>query len=126
MGLFGAGQSSSPSIGHKVAFTTAKTDFIYHGPPMALHELHPFIRSEIGRLPEKPGVYVLFQVQIPLHAGGGANLRKSLRAARAKFPHATHFAVEVLLPTQDVTSRLRQVEQELKCVRTAGFIGVKS
>lgn len=92
---------------------------------MALHELHPFIRSEIGKLPEKPGVYVLFQVQIPLHADGGANLRKTLRAARAKFPHASHFAVEVLPTEEDVARRLRQVEQELKRVRTAGFIGVE-
>jgi len=93
---------------------------------MALHELHPFIRSEIGMLPEKPGVFVLFQVQIPLHADGGANPRKALRGARARFPQATHFAVEVLPTEGDVARRLRQVEQELKRVRTAGFIGVGS
>ena len=93
---------------------------------MALHELHPFIRSEIRKLPEKPGVFVLFQVQIPLHADGGRNLRKALHAARARFPPATHFAVEVLPTERDVASRLCQVAQELKRVRTAGFIGVGS
>ena len=63
---------------------------------VALDELHSLTDAEIARLPGKPGIYMLFQVQIPLHADAARNLRQGLRAARSSFPRATHFAVEVV------------------------------
>jgi hypothetical protein len=89
-----------------------------------LHELHPFTDAEVANLPSKRGVYVLFQVQIPLHADGAVNLRKSLLAAKAKFPGATHFSVEALGPSAgSVAQRLRALRKELRRVRAAAFIG---
>ena len=92
---------------------------------MALDELHPFIRSEIAKLPQQPGVYVLFQVQIPVHADGAKNLRQSLLAAKGKFTGATHFAVETIERGRPaILERLRQLREELGRVRSAGFIGL--
>jgi hypothetical protein len=62
---------------------------------MPLHELHPLTDAEIARLPQKPGIFILFQVQIPRHADAARNLRQGLRAARKSFPRATHFGVEI-------------------------------
>ena len=90
---------------------------------MPLHELHPFTESEVSNVPSKRGVYVLFQVQIPLHADGAVNLRKSLLEAKTRFPGATHFSVEALGPSGSVAQRLRALEKELRLVRAAAFIG---
>src|SRR2546427_11425949 len=64
--------------------------------PMALHELHPFSRLEIAKVPQKRGVYVLFQIENPIHADGAENLRKGLLRGKAEFPGATHFSAETL------------------------------
>jgi hypothetical protein len=88
---------------------------------MPLHELHPFHHTEIANLPQQPGVYVLFQIENPIHADGAKNLRKGLHAAKAEFPHATHFAVETL--EHGLPQRLRKLRRELKLVRRPGFIG---
>jgi hypothetical protein len=93
--------------------------------PMALHELHPFQTAEIARLPQTAGVYVLFQVENPIHCGGAENLRRGVRSAKARFPRATHFAVETVAnPHRALSQRLQAVKKELRLVRTATFIGV--
>ena len=79
---------------------------------MALHELHPFNPTEIAKLPQKPGVYVLYQVQTPRHADSAEDLRNGLLTAKAKFPAATHFAVETLDSGRPALARrLRQLRQ---------------
>jgi hypothetical protein len=94
---------------------------------MALDELHPFIASEIAKLPRQSGVYVLFQVQIPLHAAGAKNLRQGLLAAKGKFTGATHFAIETTEKRgPGIAERLRQLHQQLGRVRSAGFVGFRS
>jgi hypothetical protein len=89
---------------------------------MALHELHPFCDAEIASLPTKPGVYVLFQIEVAIHADSAVNLRKGLRAARAKFPNASHFSAEVL-SAPDLAPRVEQLRKQLRLVRTASFVG---
>lgn len=94
---------------------------------MSLDELHPFVASEITKLPRQPGVYVLFQVQIPLHAAGAKNLRQGLLAAKGKFTGATHFAVETIEKGgPGIAARLRQLHEQLGRVRSAGFVGFRS
>jgi len=91
---------------------------------MALHELHPFQRGEIAKLPQKPGVYVLFQIEVAIHADGARNLRRELRAAKAKFPAATHFAVETpAASSRAIVQRVRQLRKDLSLVRTVSFMG---
>ena len=85
-----------------------------------LHELHPFTPEELTRTPQDGGVYVLFQLENPVHADAAANLRKGLRAARSRFPAATYFSVETL-QVRRVPKRLRELRQELGLVRAAGF-----
>jgi hypothetical protein len=89
---------------------------------MALHELHPFNDAEIDRLPEKPGVYVLFQIEVAVHVDSAGNLRNGVRAAKARFPAASHFSAETL-STRALVPRVRHLRQELKLVRTATFVG---
>lgn len=89
---------------------------------MALYEWRPFIKEQIARVPAKAGVFVLYQLQIPLHADGTSNLRKRLLEARKHYPRATHFAVEVN-ETADLSQRVTQLQQELSLVRKKGFIG---
>ncbi|HVO81940.1 MAG TPA: hypothetical protein VMT28_14485 [Terriglobales bacterium] len=89
---------------------------------MALHELHPFCEAEIALLPAKAGVYVLFQIEVAVHVDSTANLRQGLRAAKAKFPYASHFSVETPDP-QALLPRVRQLRNELRLVRTASFVG---
>jgi hypothetical protein len=89
---------------------------------MPLHELHPFTDAEIALLPHQPGMYVLFQIENPIHADGAQNLRKDVRAAKTKFPHATHFSIETL-DAPALAQRLEALRKELKLVRKAGFIG---
>ncbi|HYL16894.1 MAG TPA: hypothetical protein VEV41_27930 [Terriglobales bacterium] len=91
---------------------------------MALHELHPFNDSEIEKLPRRKGVYVLFQIETPVHADGAANLREALRHAKAEFPQATHFSVEALnRDARVMKQRVRKLREELHLVRAVGFVG---
>ena len=87
---------------------------------MGLHQLHPFQDSEIRDLPQTSGVFVLFQIEVPIHVDGVENLRKSLRAAKASFPQASHFSTEIL-EARALTERVRQLRRELRLVRTTGF-----
>ncbi len=91
---------------------------------MALHELHPLQPGEIEKLPPKAGVYVLFQIEVAIHVDGARNLRREVGAARAKFPAATHFAVETLARNgRALTERVRQLRRDLSLVRTVTFLG---
>jgi hypothetical protein len=89
---------------------------------MPLHELHPLVSSELAKVPQKAGVYVLFQLENPLAVGRASNLQQALRAAQAEYPGAMYFAVEVLVASK-ITARLRQLEQELGTVRKRTFVG---
>ena len=89
---------------------------------MALHELHPLCAAEIAQLPAKPGVFVLFQIEVAVHADHAANLRKGLRAAKTNFPNASHFSVE-MLGTRALAPRVQQLRKQLRLVRTASFVG---
>lgn len=82
------------------------------------------MKEQIARVPAKSGVYVLYQLQIPLHAEGATNLRKQLTAARKQFPRATHFAVELIAP-DELSQRVDQLQQELSLVRKKGFVGIE-
>jgi hypothetical protein len=90
---------------------------------MALDEFHPFNEAEIAKIPREPGVYLIFQIQIPVHVDAAENLRKAVRAAKVEFPSATHFAVETHNNADDLAQRKRQLEQQLSRVRKMGFIG---
>lgn len=92
---------------------------------MALHELHPMSDSEIARLPHQAGVFVLFQIEVPVHVDSAADLRKALRLARAGFPAATHFSVESARSSRGLSARVTALKQELRLVRSVGFDGSK-
>src|SRR5437016_14137750 len=91
---------------------------------MALHELHPFISSEIKKLPRKGGVYFLFQIETPIHADGAVNLRRALLHAKSEFPQASHFAAEVLDTGAAATNQRRGAQRaERHLVKGVGFVG---
>jgi hypothetical protein len=90
---------------------------------MALDEFHPFNEAEIAKIPQEPGIYLIFQIQIPVHVDATDNLRKAVRAAKAWFPSATHWAVETHTNAHDLAQRKRQLEEQLSRVRKVGFIG---
>ena len=91
---------------------------------MPLHELHPFNSdTEIAKAPAGRGVYVLYQIQIPLHAGGAENLREALTQARSDFPGASHFAVELHATSAEVESRVNELRQQFRRVRSSAFVG---
>lgn len=93
---------------------------------MALDQFHPFCDSEIAKVPQKRGVYVLFQIQIPIHAGSAKNLRTELVRARERFPRASHFAVEPSQGNaQNIRRRVSELQERLKLVRTGAFVGSK-
>lgn len=95
----------------------------YH-PNMALSELHPFTDVEIAGAPAAGGVYMLFQVENPIHADQAKNLRQRLREEKAKFPRATHFSVETgHADAGQRAARVAQVRAELDRVRSKTFIG---
>lgn len=94
---------------------------------MALDQFHPLCDSEIAKVPQKKGVYVLFQIQIPIHAAGAGNLRKELIRAREQFPRASHFAVEPIKgDARSVRERVSELQERLKLVRTGAFVGPRS
>jgi hypothetical protein len=92
---------------------------------MALHELHPFSRSELEKIPRKPGVYVLFEIEAPIHADKAADLHAALAGAKAEFPRASHFSVEVLDSADLMKQRIQRLRAELHLVRAAGFVGLR-
>ncbi|HLB89506.1 MAG TPA: hypothetical protein VJK29_17760, partial [Terriglobales bacterium] len=72
------------------------------------------------------GVYVLFQIENPIHADGAENLRKGLLRGKAEFPGATHFSAETLTASaRAVRQRVRELRQELRAVRAAAFMGCR-
>jgi hypothetical protein len=89
---------------------------------MSLHELHPFCYAELQKLPRRRGVYVLFQIETPIHAAGASDLRGALLAARANFPQASHFSTEtVKAGARALTQKVSKLRKELRLVRAAGF-----
>jgi len=90
---------------------------------MPLHELHPFCDAEVAKAPVERGVYVLYQIQIPLHAAGAENLREALLLARATFPGASHFAVETHATSAEVEVRVRDLRGQFRRVRSSAFVG---
>lgn len=91
---------------------------------MAVHELHPFTDPEVGGTPEEPGVYVLFQVENPLHVDSAANLRAKLKTEKVRLPQATHFAVETGYKTErEAAKRVEKLRKELGRVRVEWFAG---
>lgn len=93
---------------------------------MALHELHPFTDAEVARAPEAAGVYVLFQVENPLHVDGAENLRDRLKAEKARLPQATHFAIETGHKTErELAERVEKVKKGLGRVRVEWFAGAR-
>lgn len=92
--------------------------------PMALHELHPYTEAEIATVPPEAGVYVLFQVENPLHVAGAANLRQQLKSEKARLPQATHFAIETGYASErEAAKRVESVKKELGRVRVEWFAG---
>jgi hypothetical protein len=91
---------------------------------MALDQFHPLSSAEIAKAPQGRGIYLLFQIQIPIHAGGAENLRKELVRARRQFPGASHFSMETMnVDAQSVGRRVCEVKKRLKLVRTGAFVG---
>ena len=91
---------------------------------MAVHELHPFTDAEVGGAPEEPGVYVLFQVENPLHVDSAANLRAKLKTEKIRLPQATHFAIETGYKTvREAAKRVEKLKKELGRVRVEWFAG---
>jgi excinuclease UvrABC nuclease subunit len=91
---------------------------------MALHELHPFTAGEIASVPEEAGVYVLFQVENPLHVGSAANLRRHLKSEKRRLLKATHFAIETGYESESkAAKRVEKVKKELSRVRVEWFAG---
>jgi excinuclease UvrABC nuclease subunit len=91
---------------------------------MALHELHPYTEAEIAGVPQEAGVYVLFQVENPLHVGGAANLRQQLKSEKTRLPQATHFAIETGYTSErEAAKRVEKVKNELGRVRVEWFAG---
>ena len=91
---------------------------------MPLHEFHPFSRGELAQLPKASGIYVLFQVQIPIYVDSADNLQLAVRQARKKFPRATHFATEIIAHhSATMARRLAELRKQLRQVRGAAFVG---
>ena len=95
--------------------------------PMALHELHPLTDVEIAGVAATSGIYVLFQVETPLHVDSAANLRQRLASEKTRLPQATHFATETgHRSEQEAAQRLEKLRQELRRVRVGWFAGLGS
>jgi hypothetical protein len=91
---------------------------------MGLHELHPFTDAEIAGAPPEAGIYVLFQVETPLHVDSASNLRQRLGREKSRLPQATHFAIETgHRSPRDAAQRLETLKKELARVRRGWFAG---
>ena len=66
---------------------------------------------------------MLYQIQIPLHAGGAENLRQALIQARSDFPGASHFAIELHATAAEVEARVIELRQQFRRVRSSAFVG---
>ena len=92
--------------------------------PMPLSELHPYTEAEVARAPQAAGVYVLFQVENPLHVDSAPNLRQRLASEKAQLPQATHFAIETGYKSEhEAAKRVEKLKQELGRVRVEWFAG---
>lgn len=91
---------------------------------MALYQFHPLCDAEIAKVPQEPGVYVLFQIQIPIHGDSAKNLRRELIRAKRRFPGASHFSVEAMNgDARSIRQRVREIRERLKLVRKGTFVG---
>jgi hypothetical protein len=91
---------------------------------MGLDQFHPFCDPEIAKVPRKPGVFVLFQIQIPIHVDSAEDLRKGLVRGKRQFPGASHFSVEAVTgDARSIRHRVREIRERLKLVRTGAFVG---
>jgi hypothetical protein len=88
---------------------------------MGLDEMHPFSEGELATVKPGRGVFVLFQIQIPIHVDAAEDLQKGLREARTKFPRASHFAVEPSADKTAMQDRLRELQRQMTRVRAATF-----
>jgi hypothetical protein len=88
-----------------------------------LSHFHPLCDGEIARLPETPGVYLMFQLQVPLQVDGALNLRLAVQRARSQFPRATHFSVETVSSAAELADQVEKRRHELRLVRTATLVG---
>jgi len=77
----------------------------------------------MAKVPAERGVYVLYQIQIPLHAGGAENLREALIQVHSDFPGASHFAIELHATTAEVEARVDELRQQFRRVRSSAFAG---
>lgn len=96
----------------------------YHA-AMPLHEFHPFSDAEIAKIPQKSGVFLIFQVEVPVHVDGAKDLRSAVRKARPLYPAATHFAVEPIDGERAISERLQLLRRELNRVRSTTFFPAK-
>jgi hypothetical protein len=92
---------------------------------MPLHEFHPFSDAEIAKIPQQPGVFLFFQVEVPVHVDGAKDLRQAVRKARPLYPAATHFAVEQIDGERAIRERLKALRSELSRVRSTTFFPAK-
>ena len=83
--------------------------------------MHPFVDMELKQVPRACGVFVLFQIQIPVHVDATENLQRALREARTKFPRASHFAVEPAPDEPAMRARLEELQRQMTRVRAAAF-----
>lgn len=90
---------------------------------MPLHELHPYTDAEVAKVSPERGVYVLYQIQVPLHADGADNVCEALASARVHFPGASHFATEPHSNREDVDARVRELREQFRRIRTSAFVG---
>jgi hypothetical protein len=88
---------------------------------MGLDEMHPFSEGELATVKPGRGVFVLFQIQIPIHVDAAEDLQKGLREARTKFPRASHFAVEAAPDEPSMRVRLQELQRQMTRVRAATF-----
>jgi hypothetical protein len=88
---------------------------------MGLGELHPFCEEEVAGVAAERGIYVLFQIQIPIHVDATQDLRSGLREARTKFPRASHFSVETAASDAVMQVRLEELQKQMTRVRASTF-----
>ena len=53
--------------------------------------IRPLTRSEIEKVPREPGIFILFDPDVPIHAGLGLSGGEDIWQAKEKYPQATRF-----------------------------------